>query len=115
LTLPPKAAPSEYRAAMEPEHRDHGLLMWCRLSFVDPSLGELDAFQPGIMRRLEDAPDAAQSSYSPDAFTFPAHYDAKLPASAAAGGQFDEMNVMSIMFEFHNCLATGCEAPRYLL
>ena len=30
--------------------------MWCRLSFVDPSLGELDAFEPGIMRRLEARP-----------------------------------------------------------
>jgi len=50
--------------------------MWCRLSFIDPSLGELDAFEPGIMRRLEGAPNAAQSSYSPDTFTFPAHYDA---------------------------------------
>ena len=60
--------------------------MWCRLSFVDPSLGELDAFEPGIMRRLEGAPNAAQSSHSPDAFTFPAHYDAKFPPSATAGG-----------------------------
>ena len=71
---------------MEPErHRDHGL-MWRRLSFVDPSLGELDAFEPGIMRRLEGAPNAAQSSHSPAAFTFPAHYDAKFPPSATAGG-----------------------------
>jgi len=50
--------------------------MWRRLSFIDPSLGELDAFEPGIMRRLEGAPNEAQSSYSPDTFTFPAHYDA---------------------------------------
>jgi hypothetical protein len=33
--------------------------MWCRLSFVDPSLGELDAFESGIMRGLEGSPNAA--------------------------------------------------------
>jgi hypothetical protein len=60
--------------------------MWCRLSFVDPSLGELDAFEPGIMRRLEGPPNAAQSSDSPDAFAFPAYYNAKFPPSATTRG-----------------------------
>jgi hypothetical protein len=86
LTQLPKPAPLGISRCYEPErHRDNGS-MWCRLSFVDPSLGELDAFEPGIMRRLEGPPNAAQSSDSPDAFAFPAHYDAKFPTSATAGG-----------------------------
>lgn len=60
-------------------------LLGFRLSFVDPFLGELYALEPGIMCRLEGAPNAAQGSYSSDTFTFPAHYNAELPASAAAG------------------------------
>jgi hypothetical protein len=57
-----------------------------RLSFIDPSFRELYPLEPGIMCRLEGAPNAAKGPYSPDAFTLPAHYDAEFPPSATARG-----------------------------
>jgi hypothetical protein len=42
------------------------------VSFVDPSFFELYRLKPGIMRRFEGTPNAAQSPYSPDAVTLSA-------------------------------------------
>jgi hypothetical protein len=79
--------------------------MWCRLTFVDPLLCELDPFESGIVRGLEGAPKATQSPYPPDTIILPAHHNAKFPPSAAASGQVNDMNVMSLVFEFHRRLA----------
>ena len=56
------------------------------------------------MCRFEGTPKATQSPYSPDAVALPAYDNTEFPPFPTAGGQIDDMNAMSVMFEFHGRL-----------
>jgi hypothetical protein len=56
------------------------------------------------MCRFESTPKATQSPYSPDAVALPAYDNTEFPPFPTAGRQIDDMNAMSVMFEFHGRL-----------
>ena len=58
------------------------------------------------MCRFEGTPKATESPYSPDAVALPAYDSTEFPPFSTTGGQIDDMNAMSVMFEFHGRLTS---------